>query len=77
MDILKEVDSSLGLLCGQAKLHGETNEAPTNEPGLNVEQRRDRNMKVRDVMRMLANEGWVQVTQRGSHRQFKHPTKPG
>lgn len=21
--------------------------------------------------------GWVQVAQRGSHRQFKHPTKPG
>jgi predicted RNA binding protein YcfA (HicA-like mRNA interferase family) len=34
-------------------------------------------MKVRDVMRLLANDGWVQVTQRGSHWQFKHPTKPG
>jgi predicted RNA binding protein YcfA (HicA-like mRNA interferase family) len=34
-------------------------------------------MKVRDVMRLLANDGWVQVAQKGSHRQFKHPTKPG
>ncbi|HUY42400.1 MAG TPA: type II toxin-antitoxin system HicA family toxin [Acidimicrobiales bacterium] len=22
-------------------------------------------------------DGWVQVRQRGSHRQFRHPTKPG
>jgi predicted RNA binding protein YcfA (HicA-like mRNA interferase family) len=34
-------------------------------------------MKVRDVMRLLADDGWVQVAQKGSHRQFKHPTKPG
>jgi predicted RNA binding protein YcfA (HicA-like mRNA interferase family) len=34
-------------------------------------------MKVRDVMRLLATDGWVQVAQKGSHRQFKHPTKPG
>jgi predicted RNA binding protein YcfA (HicA-like mRNA interferase family) len=34
-------------------------------------------MKVRDVLRMLADDGWVQVAQKGSHRQFRHPTKPG
>lgn len=34
-------------------------------------------MKVRDVIRVLANNGWAQVAQKGSHRQFKHPTKPG
>ena len=34
-------------------------------------------MKVRDVIRMLRQDGWEQVRQRGSHRQFKHPTKPG
>ena len=33
--------------------------------------------KVREILRMLADDGWVQVTMRGSHRQFKHPTKPG
>jgi predicted RNA binding protein YcfA (HicA-like mRNA interferase family) len=26
---------------------------------------------------MLERDGWFQVTQRGSHRQFRHPTKPG
>jgi predicted RNA binding protein YcfA (HicA-like mRNA interferase family) len=34
-------------------------------------------MKVRDVLRLLADDGWVQVSQRGSHRQLEHPTKPG
>jgi predicted RNA binding protein YcfA (HicA-like mRNA interferase family) len=34
-------------------------------------------MKVRDAIRVLEEDGWVQVAQKGSHRQFKHPTKPG
>jgi predicted RNA binding protein YcfA (HicA-like mRNA interferase family) len=34
-------------------------------------------MKVRDVLKLIESDGWYQVTQRGSHRQFKHPLKPG
>jgi predicted RNA binding protein YcfA (HicA-like mRNA interferase family) len=34
-------------------------------------------MKVREVIRIIERDGWVLVRQRGSHRQFKHPTKPG
>ena len=34
-------------------------------------------MKVRDVIRLIEAEGWTFHRQRGSHRQFKHPTKPG
>ena len=34
-------------------------------------------MKVRDVLRLLANDGWQHARTKGSHRQFKHPTKPG
>jgi predicted RNA binding protein YcfA (HicA-like mRNA interferase family) len=34
-------------------------------------------MKVRDVLQMLQGDGWFQVATRGSHRQFKHPSKPG
>jgi predicted RNA binding protein YcfA (HicA-like mRNA interferase family) len=34
-------------------------------------------MKVKDVLRRLKKDGWVQITQKGSHRQFKHATKPG
>lgn len=33
--------------------------------------------KVREVIRMLEADGWVLMTTRGDHRQFKHPLKPG
>jgi len=32
---------------------------------------------VRAVLRKLEDDGWVLRRTRGSHRQFKHPTKPG
>lgn len=31
----------------------------------------------RDIIRRLESEGWRLVRSKGSHRQFKHPTKPG
>ena len=34
-------------------------------------------MKVREILQLLAADGWEIVTTRGSHRQLKHPTKPG
>jgi predicted RNA binding protein YcfA (HicA-like mRNA interferase family) len=34
-------------------------------------------MKVADALRLLAADGWYVVAIKGSHRQFKHPTKPG
>jgi len=34
-------------------------------------------VKVREVIHVLEQDGWQQVVQRGSHRQFRHPTKPG
>ena len=34
-------------------------------------------MKVRELIRMIERDGWVQVRMRGSHRQFTHPVKPG
>lgn len=34
-------------------------------------------VKVRDVIKMLENDGWSVVRQRGSHRQFKHSSKRG
>jgi len=34
-------------------------------------------MKVRQTIRMLLDDGWRLVATRGSHRQYKHPTKPG
>jgi len=32
---------------------------------------------VRDLIRLIQEDGWHQVGQTGSHRQYKHPTKPG
>jgi predicted RNA binding protein YcfA (HicA-like mRNA interferase family) len=34
-------------------------------------------VKVRDVLKLLEDEGWYLVRTRGSHRQYKHPTKTG
>ena len=34
-------------------------------------------MKVRDAIKLIEGDGWFLVRTRGSHRHFKHPTKPG
>jgi len=34
-------------------------------------------VKVRDVISLIESDGWAQVRTKGSHRQFRHPTKPG
>ena len=34
-------------------------------------------MKVKEIITFIKRDGWYQIGQRGSHRQFKHPTKPG
>lgn len=34
-------------------------------------------MKVRDVIRIIEDDGWFLVVTKGSHRQYKHQTKPG
>ena len=34
-------------------------------------------MKVIDVLAMLEHDGWVLARTRGSHRQYKHPSKKG
>lgn len=34
-------------------------------------------MKVRDILRRLAEDGWILISQKGSHRQFRHAIKPG
>lgn len=31
----------------------------------------------KEIIRALIDDGWYQVSQTGSHAQFKHPTKPG
>jgi predicted RNA binding protein YcfA (HicA-like mRNA interferase family) len=34
-------------------------------------------MKVRDVLRLLSDDGWYLVRVRGSHQQYRHPSKAG
>lgn len=34
-------------------------------------------MNVRDAIRLITDDGWFLVGTRGSHRQYKHPSKPG
>ena len=34
-------------------------------------------MKVKELIKRIEADGWVQTRHRGSHRQFRHPTKPG
>jgi predicted RNA binding protein YcfA (HicA-like mRNA interferase family) len=33
--------------------------------------------KIRDAIRLIEKDGWALAAVRGSHRQYKHPTKPG
>jgi predicted RNA binding protein YcfA (HicA-like mRNA interferase family) len=34
-------------------------------------------MKVSEILKLLEKDGWQLVATRGSHRQFKHDSKPG
>ena len=34
-------------------------------------------MKVREAITLIEEDGWFLVATRGSHRQYKHATKPG
>jgi predicted RNA binding protein YcfA (HicA-like mRNA interferase family) len=34
-------------------------------------------LKVREIIRRIEADGWYITRTRGSHRQYKHPTKPG
>ena len=33
--------------------------------------------KVREAIKLIEADGWVEVKRKGSHRQFKHPSKAG
>lgn len=34
-------------------------------------------MKVKELIKLIENDGWYLVRTRGSHRQFRHPIKSG
>ncbi len=34
-------------------------------------------MKFRQIIKVIQDDGWYLDRTRGSHKQYKHPTKPG
>ncbi len=34
-------------------------------------------MKVKEIFKLITDDGWFLVRVKGSHRQFKHPLKKG
>ena len=34
-------------------------------------------MKVKEILKLIEQDGWFQAAQRENHRQFKHNTKSG
>ncbi|MCX6699890.1 MAG: type II toxin-antitoxin system HicA family toxin [Methanomicrobiales archaeon] len=34
-------------------------------------------LKVREIIKMIDDDGWYLVVMKSSHRQYKHPEKPG
>ncbi|OGO26314.1 MAG: addiction module toxin, HicA family [Chloroflexi bacterium RBG_16_51_16] len=34
-------------------------------------------MKIREMIRLIEEDGWYLITTKGSHRQYKHPQKSG
>lgn len=34
-------------------------------------------MKTKEIIKLIEADGWFEVRQKGSHRQFKHPVKKG
>ena len=34
-------------------------------------------MQVRHLLQIIKDDGWYEVRQKGSHKQFKHPSKTG
>jgi len=34
-------------------------------------------VKVREAIKLIEADGWRHVRTKGSHRQFRHPVKPG
>jgi len=34
-------------------------------------------MKTKEIIKLIEEDGWFEVRQKGSHRQYKHPVKKG
>ncbi len=73
-------NSSLGIDRGfviQGKTHGPKSSDSLTRIDFEGGRAYPYKVKVREVVRMLEDDGWLLVRTRGSHHQYKHPTKPG
>ena len=43
----------------------------------NIEYKEVQKMRARELEKILFEDGWYVKSQKGSHRQYKHPNKPG
>jgi predicted RNA binding protein YcfA (HicA-like mRNA interferase family) len=34
-------------------------------------------VKVKELIKLIEKDGWEQTRKKGSHRQYRHPGKPG
>ncbi len=34
-------------------------------------------MKTKEIIKIIETDGWCEVRQKGSHKQYKHPIKKG
>jgi predicted RNA binding protein YcfA (HicA-like mRNA interferase family) len=60
-------------MTGVSRLAASIGSGCSNEP----RRRQSKEVKVRDAIRLIEDDGWILSRTRGSHRQYKHPTKPG
>ena len=42
-----------------------------------IDKQAGRDMTSQQAIKMLIEDGWYLVATKGSHHQYKHPTKPG
>jgi predicted RNA binding protein YcfA (HicA-like mRNA interferase family) len=47
------------------------------DPGITTVIAQLKPMKFRDIMKLIEADGWRVAKQKGSHRQYKHPSKMG
>jgi predicted RNA binding protein YcfA (HicA-like mRNA interferase family) len=66
-----------GMSCGEVL--GKSNFAwlPLEAAEINFTRAGGRGMKVREAIKLIEADGWFLVATRGSHRQYRHPTKAG
>ncbi|WP_253272399.1 type II toxin-antitoxin system HicA family toxin [Chromobacterium subtsugae] len=78
----------MGGSLGEGASHEAVSEAMANNPRVidgrthrgysnPINNNAGKRMDSREFIRLLKADGWIEVACKGSHHQFKHPSKPG